>query len=857
MAAVILAAFSVLFSSAFSAFNARADQTEPPEVTVIKHKTNCAYTYFDYPSALFATGNSLTVADGSSLYSFDTDNLGKQPERQSFDGEYADKIAKHGSTLILLSNNVLSIGETKFEGITDFDVYGDYVYAIDGLTSGKIYKFSLDSEIIAQTEAAAYGEKLFKIAAGSDGVYVSKYNRLNRYLSDIVRYSVSDGNLTEPNICFTSSNNVLQMCAKSSGIFCLTRKGITAYELTGNNELVETAFLPCTDVAAISSSGNKIYGISELKSVFEADSSLSARKEILASAHDEKGFFSQNAGFTTRKNTVAVADELNNRVQLIRNDGTEIITDGISLPKAVAIGYSGNIFVAHSRNKISVFDGESLTLKRAYAAENLGDIEFTALVIDSDNNLYALAQTGQVYKADDLPFEPIGSANVKSIAVSQKDNTVYVSDGTTVRKLGNDAQIFTCADGITDFCTDHNGSFYVLTPSGDVKKFERGSSSPVLSASTSAKFVYATAIEMNTVRFTQDISLSYGDLLVSDTGAHAIKCIKSDVLKVNDGFEMNDNPPEIDGSRTEYNANRKSKEIIFTVASAEIYPQAAEINALPDKLGNDMRVIMPAYDSNANFNLVIADNLADGSGDGVPAVTGYVHKSFVKEKLAYKPAKTEVCYSFIGVKVYKYPTYNSPVVDEHEKDTRYKLLDFVYSDNNGNETYGYTDNRGTVWYRVAYDGTDGKTYEGYVIGKYIRLRGEIPNDRNVYPRVNAKIISLEKGKNIPATLFDMDDDGNIKEVDDASFPPLAVGTEVEVVGTFDSSEKFTLIKYYHDGLGTVQFYVYTANLEYDGLNMVAVVAVIIIILTVILGGILVARFLYVKRNRRLGGETKI
>ena len=138
MAAVILAAFSVLFSSAFSAFNARADQTEPPEVTVIKHKTNCAYTYFDYPSALFATGNSLTVADGNSLYSFDTDNLGKQPERQSFDGEYADKIAKHGSTLILLSDNVLSIGETKFEGITDFDVYGDYVYAIDGLASGKI-----------------------------------------------------------------------------------------------------------------------------------------------------------------------------------------------------------------------------------------------------------------------------------------------------------------------------------------------------------------------------------------------------------------------------------------------------------------------------------------------------------------------------------------------------------------------------------------------------------------------------------------------------------------------------------------------------------------------------------------------
>ena len=56
---------------------------------------------------------------------------------------------------------------------------------------------------------------------------------------------------------------------------------------------------------------------------------------------------------------------------------------------------------------------------------------------------------------------------------------------------------------------------------------------------------------------------------------------------------------------------------------------------------------------------------------------------------------------------------------------------------------------------------------------------------------------------------------------------------------------------------TVQLYVYTANLEYDGLNMVVVIAVIIIILTAILGVILIARVLYVKRTRKLNGETKI
>ena len=47
------------------------------------------------------------------------------------------------------------------------------------------------------------------------------------------------------------------------------------------------------------------------------------------------------------------------------------------------------------------------------------------------------------------------------------------------------------------------------------------------------------------------------------------------------------------------------------------------------------------------------------------------------------------------------------------------------------------------------------------------------------------------------------------------------------------------------------FYVETANLKYDGINKVTIIAIVIVILTVILGIILLLRFLHVKRTRRL------
>ena len=69
---------------------------------------------------------------------------------------------------------------------------------------------------------------------------------------------------------------------------------------------------------------------------------------------------------------------------------------------------------------------------------------------------------------------------------------------------------------------------------------------------------------------------------------------------------------------------------------------------------------------------------------------------------------------------------------------------------------------------------------------------------------------------------------------------------MEVVGSFDSSEKYTEVKFV-DSHGTITCFVETAYINYNGINIVLLVAIIVIMITVILASIIVAR---VMRNKR-------
>ena len=69
------------------------------------------------------------------------------------------------------------------------------------------------------------------------------------------------------------------------------------------------------------------------------------------------------------------------------------------------------------------------------------------------------------------------------------------------------------------------------------------------------------------------------------------------------------------------------------------------------------------------------------------------------------------------------------------------------------------------------------------------------------------------------------------------------------MGAFDTSEKYTEIKYFDERLGTCTCYVETVYIDYNNISVVQIIAIVLAAVTFILLVILVVR-LYM-RNRKL------
>ena len=150
------------------------------------------------------------------------------------------------------------------------------------------------------------------------------------------------------------------------------------------------------------------------------------------------------------------------------------------------------------------------------------------------------------------------------------------------------------------------------------------------------------------------------------------------------------------------------------------------------------------------------------------------------------------------------------------------------------DLYGY------LWYRVLLDGD----CDGYVLGTNISLNSYEPVF--IRPAVNAEIISYKDSTF--ATGYALEDG---KYVPIAQLP---TGTKVEVIGAYDSSSKYTQVKFLDPDLGTLTCYVETVYLQYNGVNIVLFVAILVIIITVILAAIIIARTMRSKRERRIHSE---
>ena len=133
------------------------------------------------------------------------------------------------------------------------------------------------------------------------------------------------------------------------------------------------------------------------------------------------------------------------------------------------------------------------------------------------------------------------------------------------------------------------------------------------------------------------------------------------------------------------------------------------------------------------------------------------------------------------------------------------------------------------WYK-AMDG-DGKV--GFVLASTVSVRGFIPD--GIRPQYNGEIISYKNS--VGAEVFIKTDNG-MQKVEGLFLP---VGTKVQVLEPFDSSEKYSKVIFYDEELGSFEAFVKTVYLDYNGFSLVQVIAIVIIVVTVILLTVLLVR----------------
>lgn len=355
-----------------------------------------------------------------------------------------------------------------------------------------------------------------------------------------------------------------------------------------------------------------------------------------------------------------------------------------------------------------------------------------------------------------------------AIAPSKKD--IYTFDGTLYK---NGVATTLAKENVISFDVDGNGNIYFLTESG-IECFDNTYTfTKTISHSAKQAVSISISYETNTL----------GQIAVVDKAGHNILFVEADVYIPK--FSAKDNVAE--------------NELIRSVTASTPIFKDVNRSEITDYLSSGSVVLCSAY------SLDCDDFLAYVSyKNGNKLVNGYVDKDALSDVLngeqpRYETAKT----IYDNVMLHSLPyglqeADNNLVVLITDTDSELKLI----------SKYNVF---GEDWYKAEYNGS-----VGYVSSTQIQLGAYVPS---IMPDTNAKLVKA-------TAVYDKI---NGKFVEDTVF--LAVGTEVQVIGVFDSNTEYTQIKYYDgEAGGTRTCYVKTDALKYDYVTFEQQFALIAVIL---------------------------
>ncbi|MCH5161241.1 MAG: hypothetical protein J1G04_04340 [Clostridiales bacterium] len=826
--AVIFAAFiaAVLIVAFGTSHRAFADSENSVVLSPIEIGSDIDYHLFDAPTSVYADPSGMLVSEESTVKSISNDGVIEIVREEL----YADKVYRTGNYIITLEDGCITSyygndGTTFDEyDIVDIDIEDNTLYGLtaDGLVTITLGENAIDINSAKYTPFSSDAYKTIKassFAVLGGNVFVAVNSAIFKNKHDIVSVDVN-GNIEQ---IFMQSDIVLSMSAMdySEILYTATQSGILGYKMGAHPELAYSAQGEAfTDIFAFD---GYIYALDALDGIQKLSSDLSVQTSMIASASDAEGFFNMPSGVALKNSTMYVADTVNDRVAAYTSSAVHYLDGEFVSPVSVAGDSTGAVYIAHSFNEVVKITPTGQTTITV-------DGFIKQIAVDADKTLYILTRDG-LWAADDHSAVKISDKPYKAITLAAGRDELYALDNTSVKKLtvsdGKTTEFEYCAADPTAFslAVDLNGTVFTLSPSYITRIAAYGSESAQFSMTVDGK-PYELGFSSGDIALctVDSVFVPYGDLVIVDSYKHRVLSASGTTL----GVKLIDDDYDVPAVKDDTNPTIHNSGLIrVTLYDTPVFSLPMETPSVYT-IAKGRKVIVAQYEleESREYSLILIDNLSTGE-----LLQGYVYRDSLSAPLPYvaPPASSGAVYAS-ATPVYKWPSPNSKAVTGFgavERATQFEILDFVQE---------YRDDYNNLWYRIRITGQ----YEGYILAANMSVLGYDPIF--IRPAYDAEIISY-KGSTF-AQAYQLVD-GEYKEID----VTFATGTQVEVVGKFDTSVEYTQIKYLDPEYGTLTCYVKTVYLKYKGVNIVLIVAIIVIIVTVILAAIIIGRVIYLKKKR--------
>lgn len=818
------------------------------------------YCCFDDPMSVFADGEVKLVAGSNGIYSV-YDNAESGEKEILLKNIPADKVYRHvdhESTteylIVLYDGQISALGSDDTQvalnidgDVVDFCVAGETLYAItankiayapllvDGIDGQNVKVMPLVSDrhsVVTAKRITATGGKLY---ISVKAVFGNKW--------DICSAIVS-GSTCKLDTVLNQSNDILSLTSGQGGvIYTLTRSEVVGYTASVGGGLYRKYSTDGSDFTDIYAFGESVFALDTLNALHVIGENLSSDTVIAASASAAEGFFNIPFGMTAKKSTLYMADTGNNRVAVYENGAIRYIKREFRSPVSVAADNAGTLYVAYDDNKVGIFLGGSYGEIDEIKVTTTEFGKIRQIAVDIEKTLFILSDSGVWKVGRDYIPRRINKTAYKSIALSIGKSNLYALGEDKIvwldKSSGEVKGSRPAKSGAISIAADLNDTVFVLYTDRIESVTASDASNAYALRLNDKPYTLGEKFGQIMLCFMEDGLDAEGDehnyAIVLDTYRHRI--LKADGTALGARFvDYSYVSPDIVGSTAAVAAQSGIiRKVRFDTPLFD-YPIETKSEYTVHS-GN--YVIMPDYKSVApgykpeetpEFALVLIDDTQNNR-----LIQGYVYKDALTEPLKYSPPPSNVCTvtGELGTLIYKWPSRNAKAIDgdfETSKNTKFDMLDFVDEFRDG---YGY------YWYRIALEGGA----EGYVPA--VNVSTIDYHQVNILPDYNAEIISYD-GNNYAKT-YTLDSAGKYVEVRDVT---LRAGTQVEVVGSFDSSERYTQIKYLDEkSHKTVTCYVETVHVKFTGVNIVLLVAIVVIAITIILAIIIIARVYYAKKKR--------